>query len=68
MNDNFQRHRDVTVHPGQRVVTTHGDTRVVAFATPEGVWCYGPRGLELCAVVCDAWGGEHDLAIGLDAA
>jgi hypothetical protein len=49
------------VHPGEHVITRHGTQRVVAYVSPEGTWVYGPRGLELADVVCDAWGGEHDL-------
>jgi hypothetical protein len=58
------------LHAGEHIITRAGTRRVVAFTSPEGVWTYGPHGLELADVVCDAWGGEHDLAQGgaLDAA
>jgi hypothetical protein len=54
------------IHPGEHIITRHGTTRVVALALPNGlIFAYGPRGLEICEPVCDAWGGEHDLALGL---
>jgi hypothetical protein len=50
------------VHAGQRVITSAGVTRIVAFVDPAGhAYVYGPAGLERAHVVCDAWGGEPSL-------
>lgn len=47
---------------GQRVVTSHGTVRVIAYTAPNGkVYGYSPRGgYEAIVPVHDAWGGEHD--------
>jgi hypothetical protein len=59
----------LAVHPGQRVLTTQGTTRTVAFTSRGGqIYAYGlDGGLEPISVVCDAWGGEHDQTLGLAA-
>lgn len=61
--------RTVHVFPGERVVTTAGRVVTVAYVTPAGVvMAFGPRGMPVpVRVVADAWGGEHDQAIGLAA-
>jgi hypothetical protein len=47
------------VSPGQRVVTSHGTTRTVAFVRGHEVFAYSPRGtLERIVVRYDALGGE----------
>ena len=53
-------------HPGQRIITTQGTVRTIAFMSRYGVvYVYGPRGLEAVVPRSDAWGGEHDLNLGL---
>lgn len=51
--------------PGQRVITTQGTVRTVAFVSAHGVvYGYCPRGeLEVIVPRSDAWGGENDLGI-----
>lgn len=59
----INRNPTLNVHPGQRVITTAGTTRTVAFIHAGTTYVYGPRGLpEPARVVCDAWGGEAELA------
>lgn len=54
-NDNHFVH----VHPGQKVITTHGTTRVVAFTRGAEVWAHSLfGGVEKIAVRYDALGGE----------
>lgn len=51
--------RTAHVLPGQRIVTSAGTTRTVAFVRHGIVYVYGPRGLPEPAVVrYDALGGE----------
>lgn len=45
---------------GQRVITTHGTVRTIAFIEGERIFAYGPRGLERITPRYEAWGGEHD--------
>jgi hypothetical protein len=47
------------VSPGQRVVTSHGTVRVVAFVRGKQVFAHSPRGtLEEIKVKYDALGGD----------
>lgn len=56
------------IQAGQRVITSHGETVTVAFVALGCVWAYGSRGLPRRVVVrTDAFGGEHDLRLGLAA-
>lgn len=57
------------VHAGQRIITTQGTVRTVAYVSHYGiVLVYCPRGgLECVTPRSDAWGGEHDLTIGVAA-
>lgn len=53
----------VLVFPGQRVITSEGVVRTVAFTDPRGVWVFGPSGRPYLATIrADAWGGEPSLA------
>lgn len=47
---------------GQKVVTTQGVARIVAYIAPNGdVYGYARRGgFEKITPLYDAWGGEHD--------
>lgn len=53
------------VHPGQKVIARDGAVHVVAFIAPNGtVYAHGPRGIPTpIRPVCDAWGGEPELAL-----
>lgn len=56
------------VYPGQKVITTQGTVRTVAYVSQYGiVYAYGPNGLEAIQPRSDAWGGEHNLNVGLAA-
>lgn len=47
------------VYAGQRVITTHGTTRTVAFVLRGKVYAYSPNGIpEQVKVRYDALGGE----------
>lgn len=56
------------VFPGQRVVTSAGDTVTVALIEAGKVFAYRAGRIVAVTVRCDAWGGEHDLSLGLQAA
>lgn len=65
-----QDNQSFAFYPGQRVITSHGLTAVVAWVGPRGdVWAYVPHGglPRRVTVRGDAWGGEHDQAEGLAA-
>lgn len=50
--------------PGQRVITTHGTVRVIAFIEGEKVFAFSPRGgIERVIPKTEAWGGEHDVDV-----
>lgn len=55
------------VHSGQRVVTSHGITVIVAFvrntSVKSEVWAWYRGKLQPVVVKTDAWGGEHDLEL-----
>lgn len=53
----------------QRIITTGGQVAIVAYQLPDGrVFVYAANGSIVPAVPCaDAWGGEHDLRLGLAA-
>ena len=53
------------VHPGQKVVTSAGTVVTVAIIQHDKVWAFTSRGLQQVIVRCDAFGGEHDLTMGL---
>ncbi len=54
------------VFPGQRVITSAGTVRTVAFTARGAVYVYGAGGeVEVAIVRSDAWGGEADLGQGL---
>jgi hypothetical protein len=55
------------VFPGQRVVTSGGDTVTVAFVEAGKVYAYRNGRIVPVMVRCDAWGGEHDMGLGLAA-
>lgn len=57
------------VFPGQRVITTQGTVRTVAYVSVYGViYGYSPKGhLEVIQPRCDAWGGDADLNFGVAA-
>ncbi len=56
-----------TVYPGQRIITTSGTVRIVAYVSRFGVvYAHGPQGLEAVVPRSDAWGGEHDLHLGCE--
>ncbi len=52
-----------TIFPGQRVVTSDGTVRTVAFLTPSGqVFVWAPTGVPVPArILHEAWGGDGDL-------
>ena len=53
------------VYPGQRVIARDGAVYTVAFVRGAQVYAYGRHGIPgAITVVCDAWGGEHELASG----
>lgn len=53
----------VMVHIGQKVITSHGTTVIVAFVRNNQVWAWYRGKLQPVIVRGDAWGGEHDLAL-----
>ncbi len=57
------------VHAGQRIITTQGTVRTVAYVSRYGiVYCYALNGGFECVVPrSDAWGGETDLNVGIAA-
>lgn len=58
----------LAIHAGQRIITTQGTVRTVAYVSNGVVWAYAPNGgLECVTPRSDAWGGEHDLTIGVAA-
>lgn len=50
-------------YPGQKVITSHGTTVIVAFVRDGRVWAWHRGQLQSVVVRCDAWGGEHDLSL-----
>lgn len=56
------------VQPGQRVITSAGDSVTVAHITNGNVYAWRFGRIVPVVVRCDAWGGEHDLTLGLQAA
>lgn len=54
---------------GQKIITTQGTIRTVAFVSQHGiVYAYAPKGgYEAVTPRSDAWGGEHDMNIGVAA-
>ncbi len=48
------------VHPGEKVITSHGTTVTVAFVIGAQVWAFYRGQLQRVIVRGDAWGGEHD--------
>lgn len=54
---------------GQKIITTQGTVRIVAFVSRHGiVYAYAPNGgIEAVTPRSDAWGGEHDMNIGVAA-
>jgi hypothetical protein len=52
------------VYPGQRVVTSHGAVRVVAFVRGHEVFVFTPRGgVERAVVRYDALGGDAGVRV-----
>ena len=59
----------MTYLPGQKIVTTEGVVRIVALVINGAVYAYGLHGWLIKVIPRgDAWGGEHDLEVGLEAA
>ena len=53
------------VYPGQRVIAHDGAVYTVAFMRGAQVYAYGRHGIPVAiTVVCDAWGGEQEIADG----
>jgi hypothetical protein len=60
--------RKIVTYPGQRVIATDGKTYTVAYSIAGKVFAFGSNGVPTEIRVCgDAWGGEHDQALGLAA-
>lgn len=60
--------RKIIVFPGQKCVSTEGEVVTIAVINDGGVWAYGRDGLPKAVdIVGDAFGGEHDQAMGLAA-
>lgn len=58
----------LVVFPGQRVICTDGKTHTVAYQSHGQVFVFGANGMPVPAKpVTDAWGGEHDMELGLAA-
>lgn len=61
----------MTVYPGERVMTTYGTVVTVAFVRQcsEGVqvWAWYRGQLQPVQVCYDAFGGEHEMELGLAA-
>lgn len=54
--------------PGQKIITTEGVVRTVALVLNGAVYVYGSHGwLIKVTPRGDAWGGEHDLEVGVAA-
>ncbi len=50
--------------PNQRVITTHGTIRTIAYIVGEKVFAFSPNGgIERITPKCEAWGGEHDAEV-----
>lgn len=60
--------RRTVLHPGQRIVTTHGSMEIVAFVLFGQAFVYQPNGrFKMVETIGDAWGGEFDQEVGLAA-
>ena len=56
----------MTYHPGQRIITTDGTVRTVAMIIAGQVYAYAPNGfIEKVKPRYEAWGGEHEVELGL---
>lgn len=55
-------------HPGERVITRAGDVVTIAYVTDDGRVFAWRTGRSVPILVCprgDAYGGEHDMALGM---